>query len=90
MARRLTASGGAPRFRKMAPGLYGTGTYRKSRDSDYYDDTLVEVVIDRTSPGSWHIREWSPETGLTGFLGDWSPTLAAAKEAILREYQRGL
>jgi hypothetical protein len=78
-------------FRKMNTGLYGTGQirsiYANEETGCHYlrcECKTVEKVIDaRTSIGrGWDIR-WVCECGhFTDLLGEWYPTLAAAKQAI--------
>lgn len=79
-----------PTFRRIAPGLYGTGIHRhEGWDAQCYwgcDEHDVEVVIDHfTDEGQgWSTRYLCACGQFTASLGAWYRTLAEAK-AYIRE-----
>lgn len=81
----------APKIRRIAPGLYGTGIYRTTRDDCPYGfdaDAQVELVIEsHIWPDSgrtyWYIEEMLPN----GEFTQWSdncpePSLRMAKTIL--------
>ena len=74
----------ALKFRKIQPGLYGTGIHREPIGSAGHNtpDT-VEIVIDYMSD-VWWVREITSEADLTDYLGASFATLRDAKAYLMR------
>lgn len=76
-------------FRKIAPGLYGTGLFQKTHgdfDPGFPGDAdEAELVIDRMDGWWWEREALFYGNGhylLTGWLGEGWRTLGEAKQAI--------
>lgn len=78
----------ALRYRKVAPGLYGTGfhttTASKPGEHAYHftgcDCQSVEMMLDsHTNRDGWYVRWVCPCGNFSDVLGEWFPTLRAAK-----------
>lgn len=77
----------SPKLTLFMSGMYGTGIFQPSADWDY-DDEEVELVLDRVEgQRGWWVREWHhQDKTLTAYVGEWYPTLRAAKDYLA---QRG-
>jgi hypothetical protein len=74
----------APKFRRIANGLYGTGIHRAACGMNFhYEVDIIEVVIDRMYD-TWYVRELTPYGHMTDALGEAFWTLRDAKEYIAR------
>jgi hypothetical protein len=69
-------------YRKIAPGLYGTGITRIAFGSVTWNAETdeVEVVIDQMD-GYWYEREMQDDGDFTDYCGEGYRTLAEAKAA---------
>lgn len=84
-----TATAPAPRFRRIAPGLYGTGIYRVARGEAacwHEPNPQVELVIDRMPDCNgyvyWYIREMLPDGEVTNWVDDPEATLRMCKTLL--------
>jgi len=72
-------------FRKIAPGLYGTGIRRQNIGClGWYRpvDEIIEVVIDRIGNQHWVVRELTDDGELTDNMGEAFYRLADAKQYV--------
>lgn len=73
-----------PKFHKRATGLYGTSIWRELRNWEFLYSACcdrVEVCIDGyTDRDGWFVRYVCEHDHFTDILGEWFPTLRAAKE----------
>ena len=77
------------KYKRIMPGLYGTGLVSDQPRSDELDGE-VELVIDQIERGYWIQREWHIETQTLGsWAGEGWSTLADAKAGTQRQWLAG-
>ena len=80
----------APKFRRIAPGAYGTGIYRTARGYvpvQFDLDVQVEIIIERmpdmgTNYVYWYFREMLPDGNVTDWMTDPEATLQMCRKLI--------